>query len=250
MTQAELGAVIGYDASEVSKVEAGIREPPERFAEGCDRAFPGMGGWFTRFWHQARKWDGPYPPWFEDWIKAERDALSIRTWQPLLIPGLLQTADYARELFRAWQRTRSDDELDELVRGRLERQAILDRADPPELWAVLDESVLYRLVGTPKTMRDQLEHLTDMSVRPSVTVQAIPSGIGAHTGLLGAFSLASMDGTPDVLYLDTAVQGQTVIDTALVRKAASVFDRLRAEALPRGPSRDLIGKVANERWMQ
>jgi len=248
MTQTELGDVLGYDSSEVSKIEAGIREPPERFAEGCDRAFPSMNGWFTRFYREAHKWDGPYPRWFLDWVKAERDALTLRTWEPMLIPGLLQTADYARELFRAWQRSSADDELDALVNGRLERQAILDKPDPPELWVVLDESVLHRLTGSAKIMYDQLEHLQDMSARPSVAVQVVPEGGGANAGLLGAFALASVDGSPDILYLDTAVQGQTVIDTALVRKAASVFDRLRAEALPRGASRALIGKVANEQW--
>ena len=134
MTQAELGMIVGYDASEVSKVEAGILKPPERFAEGCDRAFPHMGGWFGRFVHQAKKWDGPYPSWFEDWIKAERDALAIRMWQMDLVPGLLQTPDYARELFRAWQHASTDDELDGLVNGRIERQGILDRGTPPELW--------------------------------------------------------------------------------------------------------------------
>jgi len=248
MTLADLGVLVPCDASTVSRIEAGLLSPTERFAVACDEAFPNMNGWFTRYYHEARKWDGPYPRWFLDWVKAEREALTIRTWEPMLIPGLLQTTDYMRELFRAWQRTEADDELEELISGRRERQGILDKANPPELWVVLDETVLHRMIGTPKTMHDQLEHLADMSARPAVTVQVVPACIGAHAGLLGAFALASVDGSPDILYVDTAVQGQTVIETALVRKAASVFDRLRAEALPRGASRELIGKVTNERW--
>jgi len=250
MTQSELGTILGYDGSEVSKVEAGIREPSEKFAEGCDKAFPSMNGWFTRFYQEAHKWDGPYPRWFLDWVKAEREALTLRMWQVELIPGLLQTADYARALFKAWQRASEDDEIDALVNGRLERQGILDKPDPPELWVVLDEAVLHRLIGSHKIMHDQLEHLMDMAARPSVAVQVLPAAIGAHAGLLGAFALATVDGSPDVLYLDTAVQGQTVIETALARKAASVFDRLRADALPRGTSSELIQKVANHRWTQ
>ncbi len=249
MTQAELGAIVGYDGSEVSKVEGGA-PPSEKFAEGCDRAFPQMNGWFMRFYQEAHKWDGPYPRWFLDWVKAEREALSLRMWQVELVPGLLQVPEYARELFRVWQPASSDDELDALVNGRIERQAILDKPSPPELWVVLDETVLHRQVGTPKIMRDQLEHLMDMAARPSVAVQVLPAGIGAHAGLLGAFALATVDGSADILYLDTAVQGQTVIETALVRKAASVFDRLRADALPRGTSSDLIQKVMNERWTE
>jgi hypothetical protein len=209
-----------------------------------------MNGWFTRFYQEAHKWDGPYPRWFLDWVKAEREALTLRMWQVELIPGLLQTADYARALFKAWQRASEDDEIDALVNGRLERQGILDKPDPPELWVVLDEAVLHRLIGSHKIMHDQLEHLMDMAARPSVAVQVLPAAIGAHAGLLGAFALATVDGSPDVLYLDTAVQGQTVIETALARKAASVFDRLRADALPRGTSSELIQKVANHRWTQ
>jgi hypothetical protein len=169
-------------------------------------------------------------------------------WQVELVPGLLQVPEYARALFKAWQRMSDDDEIDALVNGRLERQAILDKPDAPELWVILDEAVLHRMIGSPKIMRDQLEHLMDMAARPSVAVQILPGGTGAHAGLLGAFALATVDSSPDILYLDTAVQGQTVIETALVRKAASVFDRLRADALPRGTSSDLIQKVANERW--
>ena len=62
-----------------------------------------MNGWFARFWSNSRKWEGQYPAWFKDWVDAEEHARVIRWWEPLLIPGLLQTADYARELFRAWQ---------------------------------------------------------------------------------------------------------------------------------------------------
>jgi transcriptional regulator with XRE-family HTH domain len=248
MTQSELGAAIGYDGSEVSRVEAGTREPSEKFAEGCDRAFPQMNCWFMRFYQEAHKWDGPYPRWFLDWVRAEREALTLRMWQVELVPGLLQVPEYARALFKAWQRMSDDDEIDALVNGRLERQAILDKPDAPELWVILDEAVLHLMIGSPKIMRDQLEHLMDMAARPSVAVQILPGGTGAHAGLLGAFALATVDSSPDILYLDTAVQGQTVIETALVRKAASVFDRLRADALPRGTSSDLIQKVANERW--
>jgi hypothetical protein len=192
---------------------------------------------------------GPYPRWFLDWVVAEREAVTLRMWQVELVPGLLQTREYARALFKAWQHAVTDDELDELVNARVERQNILEKADPPELWVVLDESVLLRLIGSAKIMHGQMERLHfEMDSRAAVTIQVVPAGIGAHAGLLGAFAIASGDGSPDTLYVDTAVQGQTVIETALVRKAASVFDRLRSEALPQRASRDLIEKVAEEQW--
>jgi transcriptional regulator with XRE-family HTH domain len=249
MTLADLAALVPCDASTVSRVESGLLSPTARFAAACDEAFPNMNGLFTRFYAGSRKWDGPYPRWFLDWVVAEREALTLRMWQVELVPGLLQTPDYAREVFRAWQPTATDDELDELVSGRIERQGILSKASPPELWVVLDESVLHRLIGSARIMHGQLETLLkDIESQPAITIQVVPAGIGAHAGLLGAFAIAAGDGSPDTLYVDTAVQGQTVIETALVRKAASIFDRLRSEALPQRASRDLIEKVAEELW--
>ena len=245
MTLAELGALVPCDASTVSRIESGQLSPSERFARACDEAFGQMGGWFTRFYQSSDQWAGPYPPWFLDWLKIEREAAALRWWEPILIPGLLQTADYARALFRAWQRADSDEQVEDLVVGRLERQAILDRADPPELWVLLDETVLHHPVGSPKVMHGQLEHLADMTSRASVTVQVVPADLGAHAGMLGAFILADPSGT---LYLETAVEAQITGRSALTGRAALIFDRLRADALPRGASRDLIVKVAHERW--
>ena len=113
-------------------------------------------------------------------MDAEQQATALRTWQPILVPGLLQTRDYARALFQAWQPAASRDDLDALVGARIERQAILDRADPPELLAVLDEAVLHRQVGSAKIMCDQLAHLGEMSCRPAVTIQIVPAEVGTH----------------------------------------------------------------------
>jgi uncharacterized protein DUF5753 len=91
----------------------------------------------------------------------------------LLIPGLLQTADYARAILAADPET-TEDQLDDLIAARLERQAILDKPNPPALWVVLDEAVLHRLIGTRKTMYDQLLALADTSCRSNITMQIVP----------------------------------------------------------------------------
>jgi Domain of unknown function (DUF5753)/Helix-turn-helix domain len=96
LTLAGLAATIPCDASTVSRIEAGTLSPGQRFAVACDEAFPQMGGWFSRFCHDSRTWAGPHPPWFRDWVETEQRATVIRWWEPLLIPGLLQTPDYAR----------------------------------------------------------------------------------------------------------------------------------------------------------
>ena len=248
LSQEQLGQRVGYSGAQVGKVETGERAPSQDFAQHCDQALPAAGGLFVRIHALARRWDGGYPSWFAEWIVVERRATSLRWWEPLLIPGLVQTADYARALFEGWHSADGDDELDQLVSARIERQSVLDRSKPPELWVVLDEAVLHRLIGSCKVMYDQLLHLADMSCHPGITVQVVPAGVGAHAGLLGAFIVAGFAGAPSILYAETAVEGQTVEKSALVSRAALAFDRLRADALPRGASRDLIGKVAEERW--
>ncbi len=248
LSQEQLGQRIGYSAALVGKVETGDRTPSLDFAEGCDRALPTADGLFGRLYELARHWDGGYPSWFAEWVEAERRAITLRTWQPLLVPGLLQTPDYARALFLAWHVADSDDQVDQLVDARIERQAIFRRADPPSLWAVLDEGVLRRRIGSAPTMRGQLLHLLDVSGRSTITVQVVPGEAGAHVGLLGAFSVAAFANAPGIVYLDTPDQGQIMERPSVVAKIGQIFDQVRAEALSRGASRDLIRKVAEEQW--
>jgi hypothetical protein len=247
MSQDQLGRDLSFSGDLVGKVETCERAPTPGFAAGCDSVFPHLDGLFVRLMELARRWDGPYPQWFRDWLDAEREASSLRWWEPMLVPGLLQTPDYARAILAAGPDT-IEDELEELVSARIERQGILDRPKPPELWVVLDEAVLHRLIGSRKIVYEQLLHLADTSCRANITVQVVPGEAGAHAGLLGAFIVAGFESAPSIVYAETAVEGQTIEKPALVSKAALAFDRLRAEALPRGASRDLIGKVAEERW--
>ena len=192
----------------------------------------------------ARSGDGPIPSWFESWLEAEREALTLRLWSPLLVPGLLQTSEYARALFVA--AGADSDTADEMATARLERQAILEHPRPPHVVAVLDESVLHRLIGSPQVMADQLAHIADLAERPDIIVQVLQSDTGANAGLSGAFDLASGDGAPEVLRME-AVEDVTAETRSLVRKAANIFDRVRADALPRTASRTLILEAA-EQW--
>jgi hypothetical protein len=202
---------------------------------------------FGRLVVLARRADGPVPTWFEDWLEAEGEAQSLRIWSPTLIPGLLQTADYARALFLAEQTDTSDDAIDALVAARLERQTILERAEPPDVVVVLDEAVLHRLIGTPQGMHDALVRVGELPQRPYIMVQVVPASNGANAGLGGAFYIAAADGMAETLQLD-GIEEQTTEKRSLVRKAAVAFDRVRGDALPRDASRDLILKVADEKW--
>jgi transcriptional regulator with XRE-family HTH domain len=242
-SQDALATRLGFDRTVVAKAETGERPPTiEVLAAWCE-ACQLDEELFGRLATLARRADGPVPTWFEDWLEAEREAHTLRLWSPMLIPGLLQIAEYARALFIA--AGADEDPSEQMVVARLERQAILDRPDPPHTVVVLDEAVLHRLIGRPAVMADQLVHVASMSERLHVSVHVLPA-TGANAGLSGAFDLASVDGTPDTLRME-GVEDQTTENRALVRKAAILFDLVRRDALPRVPSRTLILEAA-ERW--
>ena len=246
-SQDALAAKLGFDRTVIAKAETGERPPTDDVLAAWCQACRLEDGLFGRLVVLARRADGPVPTWFEDWLQAEGEAQSLRIWSPTLIPGLLQTAEYARALFLAAQSDTSDDVIGALVAARLGRQAILDRADPPDLVVVLDEAVLHRLIGSPQVMHDALVRVAELSQRPYVVVQVVPASNGANAGLAGAFDIAAADGMPDTLRME-GVEDQTMEKRSLVRKATVAFDRVRGDALPRDASRDLILKVADEQW--
>lgn len=243
-SQEALAAKLGFDRTVIAKAETGDRPPtPDVLAAWCQACHIDA-ELFERWAALARRTDGPIPTWFEDWLRVEGEAHTFRIWQPLIIPGLFQVAGYARALFLA---TGADGmNADELVAVRMERQSILDRADPPHVVTVLSESVLYQLVGSPVLMCDQLTHLAGLTERPNISVGIVPSSTGENAGLSGGFQLASCDGIPDVLNMD-GVEDVTVERRSLVRHATRIFDLVRADALPRTASRTLILEAA-EQW--
>lgn len=245
-SQEALAAKIGFDRTVIAKAETGERPPTPDVLDAWCTACKLDQGFFARLVKLARSAEGPVPTWFEDWLQAEQGAQTLSVWSPILIPGLLQTGDYARSLFLAEQTDTSEDVIDALVAARLERQLILERPDPPDVVVVLDEAVLHRLIGSPQIMRDALVHVAETSQRSNVVVQVVPASAGANAGLAGAFDIATADGTPDMLRME-GVEDQITEKRPLLRKVAVVFNRVRGDALPRDASRDLILKVA-ERW--
>jgi transcriptional regulator with XRE-family HTH domain len=243
-SQDALAARLGFDRSVVAKAETGERPPTAEVLAAWCEACRLDDELFGRLAMLARRADGPVPTWFEDWLRAEGEAHTLRIWQPLIIPGLLQTPEYARALFLA--AGADDAKADGLVALRVERQSILDRAEPPHMITVLDESVMRRLVGSPAVMFEQLGHLADAAGRPDVSVEVVPASTGANAGLSGGFQLASCDGAPDVLNMN-GVQDVTEEGRSLVRHATRIFDLVRADALPRAASRTLILEAA-EQW--
>jgi transcriptional regulator with XRE-family HTH domain len=250
LSQTELAVLVNVSHDVISKIETGDRAPAKDFPDRLDDV-PELDtrGGLARLWDNLRKGlrHRAIPGWFQPWTHFEAQATTLRWYEPLLVPGLLQTEDYARAILAVSPGGKHED-LDDQVAARIGRQAILARSDPPQLWCVVDEGVLHRSVGGPKVMHDQLEHLADLAENPQTTIQVIPASAGAHAGLLGGFIIADVDGSPSMVYLETAAEGQIADSPAIVAHAMLRFDALRSEALPRAASRDLIMKVAEDKW--
>jgi transcriptional regulator with XRE-family HTH domain len=250
ISQAELGAALYCSDDLVGKIENGQRIPTEEFTAACD-AVPELEtrGALTRL-REELKDHLTYqatPGWLHEWEKIERQARTLQWWEPILIPGLLQTREYAWEVLRRGQPGNPDAEIEQQVQARMDRQQILEGADPPMLIAVLDECALRRPVGGAKVMIDQLGRMLALAERPKVVVQVVPADAGPHPGTAGPMVIASLDGTPDVAYLDTALKGQLVERREDVAAIALLYDTLRSEALPVRASVDFIAKV-KEQW--
>ncbi|WP_432157827.1 helix-turn-helix domain-containing protein [Streptomyces sp. bgisy153] len=185
-------------------------------------------------------------PAYADLISLEAEAKSLRTYQTSLIPGLLQTAAYARATLDALSMTATSAEVDALVDVRMARQAVLSRREPLELWAVIHEAALRpRVKGDPQMMRDQLQVLLDKQRLPHVSIQVLPLSAPPHVGLSGSFAVVGFPETADldVVYLENFTSALYVEDPAEVSRYGSAFERLRAAALPFDESADLVAQV-------
>ncbi|GII81982.1 transcriptional regulator [Sphaerisporangium rufum] len=177
----------------------------------------------------------------------EIEARTIRTFETLLVPGLLQTAAYAGAVFRGGQAI--DDELVERrVEARLTRQRIFDSDHPPTLWAVIDEAALLKHAGGPHTMRAQLEHIIEMARRPKIGVQVLPNAVGAHASMSGPFSILEFtEADPTLVYVETTTGDLFVEGDEAVSRYTLRYDHLRASALSAEASEkyliDLVGQL-------
>jgi transcriptional regulator with XRE-family HTH domain len=260
-SQGDLARETNYSESLIAMVETYQRAPTLALAlaKALDRAFqtpgfaegtandPGTPGTFVRLWHKLRTVS--FPASFRSFVEHEEKAAEFRMFEHSLVPGLLQTEDYARATLSRQANT-TEEQVAELLAARLDRQAVLIRKDPPPplVWALLDEGLLYRPVGGPKVMHDQLVHLVALSERPNVTIQVLPFSVGGHRGLEGAFIIADFRTGPSILFLDELLGGRVVEEAEAVAEAALHFTSLRSDALPRTASRDLMMKATEERW--
>lgn len=179
-------------------------------------------------------------------VDFEAAAAQLRSYEAQCVPGLLQIEDYARHLLANGSDT--PQQIDNRVRVRMARHALLTQDDPIDLWCVIDEAVLMRPVGGQSVMRRQLEHLATMSALPNVTLQVLPLEIGAHPGMDGSFVVLRFPhaSDPDTVYVTMATGGVLQEKPDELNRYVNIFHRLTEAALTPQDSTALVHTMAKE----
>lgn len=198
-------------------------------------------GW----WH---RYDEAITKWFETYLGLEEAANYIRTYENQFIPGLLQTEDYARAVVSIGMQRAPGEDIEPKVRLRMERQRILERPDPPVIWAVIDEAALRRPMSGRLVMKAQIRHLLDLMKRPNITVQVVPFRQGGHAAESGAFTMLRFEekDLPDVVYLEQLVSALYLDKREHVDRYAEVMVRLAGESPTPEASEELLSKILEQ----
>ncbi|MFD5186663.1 Scr1 family TA system antitoxin-like transcriptional regulator [Streptomyces sp. NPDC058357] len=244
LTQEQLSQRAILSRTHVAHMEAGRRRPSLEDAQRLDEVLD-SGGFFVRFLptlDDGRK----VAEHFEAAAEFEQQATVIRQYAPKLVPGLLQTEAYAREVLSSGFPPKSDEERDELLVTRLDRARILDTFDSPVVWALLDEAVLRRPIGGSAVMAEQLHHVMALAERRRIRVHVLPFAVGHHALLEGLVSLMWFKDLPPVAYAEGLMTGKVWEIPSVVRDCQVAYDHALGDALSHRESLDLIRSVAEE----
>jgi transcriptional regulator with XRE-family HTH domain len=198
-------------------------------------------GWWS-------KYGDLLPDWFEEYLGLEGAASVIRTFELQFVHGLFQTEAYARAVTLLGRKTAPAEEIDRRVSLRIKRQDILASPEPPQVWSVMDESVLRRPVGGRAAMRAQLNHLEEMTCLPQVTIQVIPFGGGGHAAAGGSFTLLRFaePELPDVVYIEQLTSALYLDDRQDIDHYMEVMNDLSTEALTPDRTTQFIAEITRE----
>ncbi|WP_226486948.1 helix-turn-helix domain-containing protein [Streptomyces parvulus] len=255
LTCAQVGAALDWSGSKVNRMETGSgRVQPSdvealcRFYETTDDLREFLKSLArqakTRGWWQVH--GSGVPEWFSIYIGLEQDASTLRQYQCEVLPGLLQTELYARELHTSGSYMAPED-IDRAVRVRLERQSMIKAPDAPDCWFVVSEAALRRVIGDREVMRTQLEHVLDAVQQPSVTLQVLPFDAGTCP-TTGPFTMLGFPDQedPDIVYRDGITDATYLEGDPHIREYNRAFDELRAAALSPRRTIQLINSVMKE----
>jgi transcriptional regulator with XRE-family HTH domain len=188
------------------------------------------------------------PNWLEPYFGLEAAASFIRTYELQFVPGLLQTEDYAAAVIRLGN-AMNEDEVTRRTEARINRRLLLDREEPPRMWAVIDEAALRRPIGDRTVMREQIRHLIKMADHPAVTLQVLPFSTGGHRALGGPFTIlrfAEPD-LRDVVYIEQLTSALYLDKATEVDSYLEVMEQLCLQAEPVARTQDVLNAILEDR---
>ncbi|MFF4365384.1 helix-turn-helix domain-containing protein [Streptomyces sp. NPDC001594] len=230
----------------LSQIERGERRMPLDLARHVDEKL-GTDGFFGRRCEDARKAkQSGHAEYFADVAEMEPYAETIEEWAPMLVPGLLQTAAYARALTRAAMPRALDGEVETKVSARMARARLFESETPPEYWVIADESLIRRRVLAPEPMAEQLEHIARVVRATRSVFQIVPETAAAHPFMMGMAKVMTFTDAPPVVYTESLHSGQLIDYPALVKDYRRSYDLLRAAALSPEASLAVIDAAAED----
>ncbi|MEV8404568.1 helix-turn-helix transcriptional regulator [Streptomyces niveus] len=242
MTQEAVAREMMCSPTLISHYEAGRRLPSPSDAKRLDKVL-GTDGFFERWLEDL---DGKFAEHFAAAAELEKQATQIRQWGLTLVPGLLQTDDYARALFRSYDANYRTEEVDRRVVNRMERAEILQGVSGPVLWTLLDEAVLRRRVGGAQAMATQLRKITGMAETGRLRLHVLPFGRGEHSLMESSLDLMSFKDAAPVAYVEGLYTGNLMDDPALVQKCQAAYDLALGDALSHQESMALMRAITEE----
>ncbi|MFC9247357.1 helix-turn-helix domain-containing protein [Streptomyces sp. NPDC057136] len=244
MSQEALAEAVGYSYEQTASIEQGRRPAKARFTEQAEEVL-GAGGVLAAL--QVDVDLARLPRFFQNFKAMEAEALSRFSYDPLLIPGLLQTEEYANVLLHAHFPPLDEEVIEELVSARMERQALFHRANPPMVFVfIMEESALRRPVGGAAVLKAQLQHLLVCAQLRNVEIQIMPTARAAHSGLNGSMVLLETVECTQVAYLEAQGVGTVISDRKEVSEFSMRYGMLRSQALDTDGSTRLIEQVVGE----
>ncbi|MDT0441271.1 helix-turn-helix domain-containing protein [Streptomyces johnsoniae] len=238
-----LGERIVFPYGFLGRVERGEQPATDGLVRALD-TFYKTDGLFAELLLMAQEL--AIPAYGRDFVRREREALRIQVFTSSLVPGLLQTRDYARELFRTSLPWESDEEVEARVDFRVKRQLMLEREEPPFYWAIMDEAALKRPTISRATMREQVTHILTTAARPHVVVQVLPFAQAMHPMLGGSLTLLSLKDGGTVANIESFDSGEAVDSPRRLATYVQRLDVVRAMALPENESLDLLRSYRKE----
>ncbi|GHJ37304.1 helix-turn-helix transcriptional regulator [Streptomyces sp. TS71-3] len=239
----EFGRMVGYSVSTIAAFEQGRRIPPPRFIDQADEILD-AGGVLLEMKEEVAR--AQYPPFFQDAAQLESKAVELHVYATQAVPGLLQTEEYGRAVFRMWRPLLEEEIIGQRLAARLERQAIFTRQPLPHLSFVIEEAVLHRRIGGEHVWRGQLEQVILVGQARNVDIQVMPMRQGEHAGLAGPFTLMETKDGRRIAYTEVQSDSRLHTERTRVRELEATYGTLRAQALTPHESLALIEKLLGE----